>query len=86
VSIGAPYAALALDVDVAGATALAYELRDGAGAVLASGRTSVPAAGAPLLIVIPSFTLKGEQQYSLTVRDAAQAERTLGDYRFSTTR
>ena len=84
-SIGAPYTALALDVDATGATTLSYELRDAAGAVITSGRTPAPTAGAPLLIVIPSFTLTGEQRYSLTVRDAAQADRTLGDYRFSTT-
>ncbi len=85
VSVGAPYAAVALDVDAAGATELSYDLRDAAGTVVTSGRAAAPAPGAPLLVVIPSFTLKGEQRYSLTVRDAGQADRTLGDYPFATT-
>lgn len=83
---GSTHAALALDVDAAGATEVSYDVLDGAGAVVTRGRGPAPAAGAPLLVVIPTFTLKAEQRYSLTVRDAAAAARTLGEYQFATIR
>ncbi|MBM3772441.1 MAG: hypothetical protein FJW27_14385 [Acidimicrobiia bacterium] len=41
--------ALALDVDPAGATGLAYELRTAAGRVVTSGRGAAPVTGAPLI-------------------------------------
>jgi hypothetical protein len=39
-----------------------------------------------LLLVIPGFTLKPEQQYILTVREAATQDRALGEYHFAATR
>jgi hypothetical protein len=84
VSVGQAHVALALDVDAAGAVELAYELREAdAAAVVLSGRTSAPAAGAPLLLVIPTFTLKPQQQYILTVRETGSALQTVGEYRFA---
>ena len=84
-SLATGHVAVALDVDTSGATLIAYELRDAAGAIVSQGQNSAPVAGAPLLLVIPSFTLKPEQRYSLTVRDAANPTRTLGEYPFATT-
>ena len=85
VSISPSHVALALDVDAGGAPEISYELRDTAAAVVTSGRAPAPAAGSPLLLVIPTFTLKPQQQYILSVRDAAQPDRALGDYAFATT-
>lgn len=84
-SLKTTHVALALDVDASGATLVAYELRDAAGAPVTSGQNAAPVAGAPLLLVIPSFTLKPEQRYILTVRDAANPTRMLGEYPFATT-
>lgn len=83
---GRAHVALALDVDAGGATEVAYELRSSAGSVLTTGRGAAPAAGAPLVVVIPSFTLTAEERYILIVRDASPAARTLGEYPFATTR
>jgi hypothetical protein len=85
VSISPSHVALALDVDAGGAPEISYELRDTAAAVVSSGRAPAPAAGSPLLLVIPTFTLKPQQQYILSIRDAAQPDRALGDYAFATT-
>ncbi len=87
VSIATPHAALALDVEAAGATAVSYELRsaDAGDSLVASGQAPAPAAGSPLLLVIPTFTLRPEQQYILSVRDAAEPQRSLGDFRFAAT-
>jgi hypothetical protein len=81
--VASHHVALALDVDTGGATELSYELQDASAALLASGRASAPSAGAPLLLVIPTFTLKPEQQYILTIRDATNPQRVLGDYHFA---
>ncbi|MGE3511102.1 MAG: zf-HC2 domain-containing protein [Vicinamibacterales bacterium] len=83
--LGRPYVALALDVDASGTPTVSYELRDATGSTLTSGQNPAPVAGAPLLLVIPSFTLAPNQRYSLTVRDAANPTRTLGEYAFATT-
>ena len=85
VSVSSSHVALALDVDAGRATELTYELRDTTAAVITSGRAPAPAAGSPLLLVIPTFTLKPQQQYILSVRDAAQPDRALSDYAFATT-
>lgn len=85
VSTAAAHVALALDVDAAGATDVLYELRGSNADVLVSGRAPAPTSGAPLLLVIPTFTLKPQQQYILSVRDAAQPDRALGDFAFAAT-
>jgi hypothetical protein len=85
VSVAASHVALALDVDAGNATAVSYELRDEAATLITSGRATAPAAGSPLLLVIPTFTLKAQQQYILTVRDGSDAQRALGEYRFAAT-
>jgi hypothetical protein len=82
-SVAVSHVAVALDVDTGGATEVSYELQDASAALLASGRASAPPAGAPLLLVIPTFTLKPEQQYILTIRDATNPQRVLGDYHFA---
>lgn len=85
VSVAARHVALELDLDARGATSIAYELRDSSSTVLSAGRAAAPAAGAPLLVLIPTFTLTPQQQYILTVRDDANPSHTLGDFRFAAT-
>ena len=84
VSLAASHAALALDLDAAGASELAYELRAQDNTVITSGQAPAPAAGLPLFLVIPTFTLKPQQQYILSVRDASDPQRVLSDYQFAT--
>lgn len=84
VSLATSHAALALDLDAAGASEVSFELRAQDQTVITSGRALAPAAGAPLLVVIPTFTLKPQQQYILSVRDASDPQRVLSDYQFAT--
>lgn len=83
VSVAASHVALALDVDTGDATEVSYELQDASAALIASGRASAPPAGAPLLLVIPTVRLQAEQRYILTVHDATNPQRVLGDYQFA---
>jgi hypothetical protein len=83
VSVAASHVALALDLDPGGATDVSYELHDASAVLIASGRASAPSAGVPLLLVIPTFTLQPEQQYILTVGDAMNPQRVLGEYHFA---
>lgn len=85
VSVSSSRVALALDVDAGGTMDVLYELRDPSAALLGSGRAPSPMPGSPLLLVIQSFTLKPQQQYILTVRDANAPDRVLGEFPFAAT-
>lgn len=84
ISLAPSHAALALDLDASGAGEVSYDLRAESGDIITSGRGAAPVAGAPFLLVIPTFTLKAQQQYILTVRDASDPQRVLSEYRFAT--
>lgn len=77
------HVALALDVDVTGSAAVRYALLTDDGRTLLAGTSAAPAVGSPLLLVLPTFTLTPERTYTLSVRDAAQPDRALGDYTFT---
>jgi len=63
---------------------VAYDLRDTNQRHIVSGNAAAPAAGTPLLLLLPSWTLVGPMHYILTVYDAAPAgNRSLGEYRFA---
>ena len=63
---------------------IAYDLLDSNGRRIVSGRAAAPAAGTPLLLLLPSWTVVGSMHYILTVYDAAPAgRRSLGEYRFA---
>jgi hypothetical protein len=79
VSVAGSHVALALDVDTGGATEVSYELQDASAARLASGRASAPSAGALLL----DLYAEGPTGYILTIRDATNPQRVLGDYHFA---
>jgi hypothetical protein len=61
---------------------IAYELIDSNGRRIVTGRAAAPAAGTPLLLLLPSWTVVGPMHYILSVHDAAPAGRSLGEYRF----
>ena len=74
--------ALALEVAAPGGSELTYELRTSAGTRIAEGRMTAPEAGAPLLVLLPAWTLTPSTQYSLAVRTAADSQ-LIGEYRFT---
>lgn len=80
--------ALSLDVIAGAATKdLSFELRGPGGNALVSGRTPVPAAGVPLLLLlVPAEKLDVPARYSVQVRDAASPQVVLGEYAFVTSR
>jgi len=83
VSIGenADAVTLALEVDAPAGSDLTYVLRSSAGASIAEGRMTAPSAGAPLLLLVPVWTLTPSTQYSLAVQGAADGQ-AIGEYRF----
>ena len=75
---------LALDVnDAPQGGELAFELNSADGRHIVSGRAPAPAPGTPLLLLMPSWTLRAPMHYILSVHDAAPSGRLLGDYRFA---
>jgi len=73
ISAGQRFVALATDVMAeAGVRALTYELLDATHTPVASGQASVPAAGAPLMLVIPVDELHSAGRYTLIVRSTEQ--------------
>jgi hypothetical protein len=80
---------LAIDIadrNVAGSAAeLAYALRNPAGEQVGSGRLPAPAAGAPLLLLVPASTLSATGRYVLSVRDATSSEGAATEYAFAVT-
>ena len=74
--------ALALEVPAPSGSELTYDLRTSSGTSIAEGRLTAPDAGAPLLLLLPSWTLTPSTQYSLAVRTAADSQ-LIGEYRFT---
>jgi hypothetical protein len=75
---------LAPDVMLESAAELAYELRAADNRIVASGQTPSPAPGAPLLLLIPAWTLKPSEHYILDVRHGGTRD-LLGTFRFVVT-
>jgi hypothetical protein len=74
--------ALTLDVDAPAGSELTYVLQTSSGARVAEGKLSTPAAGVPLLLLVPVWTLTPSTQYSLAVQGATDGQ-TVGEYRFA---
>jgi hypothetical protein len=74
--------ALAVDVGAGGGPDLAYDLRTVGGKSAASGRVVAPQPGAPLLLLIPAWTLTPAGHYILAIRRAADGD-VLNEYRFA---
>ena len=61
-------------------SSLSYEILDANRSAVASGRSSVPASGAPLMLLVPVDELQPAGHYTLTLRDSNQT--VIGDYEF----
>lgn len=61
-------------------SSLSYEILDANRSAVASGRSSVPASGAPLMLLVPVDELQRAGHYTLTLRDSNQT--VIGDYEF----
>src|SRR4051812_8439741 len=59
---------------------LTFDLVRGDGTLVVAGRAAAPAAGAPLLLLMPAWTVVPAMHYILSVHDSAG--RLLGEYRF----
>jgi hypothetical protein len=53
------------------------------GRTVTSGEAPAPPPGAPLLLLMPSWTLTGGMHYILAFREAPDPGRSLGEYRFA---
>ncbi len=60
-----------------------YDLNSIDGRQIVSGRAAAPAPAAPLVLLMPPWTLVGSMHYILSVHDAAGTRRLLGEYRFA---
>jgi anti-sigma factor RsiW len=74
---------LAMEVNVPGSSSeLSYDLRTAGGASVLAGRAPAPAAGAPLLLLVPNSAFRGPGRYSLRLGDSTNPDTPLGEYRF----
>jgi hypothetical protein len=73
--------ALAVDVGASRGAELAYDLRTGEKSV-ASGRVAAPQPGAPLLLLIPAWTLTPAGHYILSIHRASDGD-IPDEYRFA---
>jgi hypothetical protein len=80
-----PGGIVTLAVDLGGAQFdhdIRYELARADGKTVASGDAPTPASGAPLLLMLPATTLKGSEQFVLTLHHPGTAGLTPAIYRF----
>jgi hypothetical protein len=82
---GASAVTLAVEVSSAEPGELAFDLRSSANAAVSSGRVQAPPPGAPLLLLIPVWTLTPGEHYILTVRHASSGS-PAGEFRFEAAR
>lgn len=78
---GATAVTLAVDVNATRPGELTFDLRTADGTSVASDRAQAPGPGAPLLLLVPSWTLRSGEHYILSVRHAASTE-LFGEFRF----
>lgn len=81
---GASVVTLALDVNATEPGDMTYELRS-ADKTIASGDVKAPMSGAPLMLLVPVWTLRPAEHYILTVRHAPTGN-PVGEFRFGVTR
>ena len=82
---GASAVTLAVEVTSAETGELAFELRTSANTAISSGSVQAPPPGAPLLLLIPVWTLTPGEHYFLTVRHASSGS-PAGEFRFEVAR
>jgi putative zinc finger protein len=71
VTPGAAAVTLAVPLDVAAGTPISYEVRSADAKVVASGTTDAPAGGAPLLVMLPVWTVAPDTHYIFAVQRSA---------------
>jgi Putative zinc-finger len=71
VAAGATAITLAVPLEVAAGTPLTYEVRATDGTLAASGTADAPAGGAPLLVMLPVWTVTLDTHYSLAIQRSA---------------
>jgi hypothetical protein len=71
VTAGATAVTLALPLEVAAGTALKYDVRAPDGKLAAAGTADAPAGGAPLLVMLPVWTVAPDTHYILAVQRSA---------------
>lgn len=69
-------------LDVNSNDALTYDLRTTEGQSVANGRADAPPSGAPLLLLVPVWTLSPNEHYILTVRRGTDGP-LVDEYRFA---
>jgi hypothetical protein len=62
-------------------SSLAYQILDANRRAIASGRSAVPASGAPLMLLVPVDELHRTGRYTLTLRDSSPNQ-VIGEYEF----
>jgi hypothetical protein len=62
-------------------SSLGYEILDAGRAAVASGRSAVPASGAPLMLLVPVDELQKAGRYTLLLRDSSE-NTVIGEYEF----
>lgn len=62
-------------------SSLAYQILDANRTVIASGQSAVPAAGAPLMLLVPVDELQQAGRYTLILRDSDPSA-VIGEYEF----
>lgn len=79
-----PAGVLTLAVDLGGRRyrRVAYELRTAGGALIASGESDAPPAGAPLMLLVPAKAVRASEHYVLLVQEPGNADLTKEEYRF----
>lgn len=83
VSRGARAVTLAVDGIESDTRTVRWTLSTPDGRIVTSGDAPTPPPGAPLLLLMPTWTLTGAMHYILAFRDAADPGRSLGEYRFA---
>lgn len=71
VTAGATAVTLAVPLEVEAGTALDYEVRAADGKIAASGTAEAPGGGAPLLVLLPLWTVAPETHYIFAVQRSA---------------
>jgi hypothetical protein len=62
-------------------SSLTYDILDANRSTVASGRSAVPSAGAPLMLLVPADELQDAGRYTLTLRDS-EPNTVIGEYEF----
>jgi putative zinc finger protein len=87
VPVGAGGDPVTLAVDGIDSTGkVTWTLSHADGRLVTSGDANAPPPGAPLLLLMPSWTLTTTMHYILAFHDTAPSARLLGEYRFSVSR